>query len=109
MNKRLYKVMLLALCGLVGPAYLLGDYVLQWYTIDGGGETACTGGGYELSGTAGQPDASDGALTGGGYELTGGFWTPIPRGSPLIEPDAFDSEPIDEPVEPIDAEPLPAP
>jgi hypothetical protein len=30
------------------------------------------GGGYELAGTIGQPDA--GVLTGGGYTLGGGFW-----------------------------------
>lgn len=44
---------------------------LSWFTIDGGGATS-TGGGFELTGTIGQPDA--GILTGGGYELTGGFW-----------------------------------
>jgi len=49
-----------------------GGYDLTWNTVDGGGYTFSTGGGYALGGTVGQPDA--GALTGGGYTLTGGFW-----------------------------------
>lgn len=50
---------------------LSASYDLPWNTVDGGGEVS-TGGGYTLSGTAGQPDA--GILTGGGYTLGGGFW-----------------------------------
>ncbi len=49
-----------------------GGYDLTWNTIDGGGETFSTGGGYRLGGTVGQPDA--GLLAGGGYSLLGGFW-----------------------------------
>ena len=45
-------------------------YSIDWYSIDGGGGTS-SGGGFELTGTIGQPDA--GKLTGGGFELTGGF------------------------------------
>jgi hypothetical protein len=47
-------------------------YTLDWWTVDGGGGTFSTGGGYSLGGTAGQPDA--GVLAGGGYTLGGGFW-----------------------------------
>ncbi len=47
-------------------------YTLDWWTVDGGGATFSTGGGYSLGGTAGQPDA--GVLQGGGYTLGGGFW-----------------------------------
>jgi hypothetical protein len=51
-----------------------GDgYDLTWSTVDGGGYTFSTGGGYTLGGTVGQPDT--GALTGGGYTLSGGFWS----------------------------------
>jgi len=51
-----------------------GGYDLTWSTIDGGGATS-TGGGYELGGTIGQPDAQVPPLmSGGGFELTGGFW-----------------------------------
>mgnify|MGYP001575683705 CR=1 FL=1 len=49
-----------------------GTYTLSWWTVDGGGATFSTGGGYSLGGTAGQPDA--GLLSGGGYTLGGGFW-----------------------------------
>ncbi|MCS6923272.1 MAG: hypothetical protein NZM10_02725, partial [Fimbriimonadales bacterium] len=44
-----------------------------WWTIDGGGVTFAAGGGFNLGGTVGQPDASN-ALTGGSFNLTGGFW-----------------------------------
>jgi len=41
------------------------------YTIDaGGGDSAA--GAFEVTGTAGQPDA--GVMTGGSFELSGGFW-----------------------------------
>ncbi len=50
-------------------------YDLSWYTIDGGGATFSTGGGYSLGGTIGQPDA--GSLSGGSYQLTGGFWSSV--------------------------------
>lgn len=49
-----------------------GGYDLTWSSVDGGGWTFSTGGGYELGGTAGQPDA--GQLSGGQYTLGGGFW-----------------------------------
>jgi hypothetical protein len=51
-------------------------YVLDWFTIDGGGGQS-SGGDYVLTGTIGQPDA--GYLGGGNYELLGGFWV----GGPL--------------------------
>ena len=47
-------------------------YDLTWSTVDGGGWTFSTGGGYTLGGTIGQPDA--GVLEGGDYSLAGGFW-----------------------------------
>jgi hypothetical protein len=47
-------------------------YDLTGSSVDGGGYTFSTGGGYTLGGTIGQPDA--GALIGGGYTLGGGFW-----------------------------------
>ena len=55
-------------------------YTLSWWTVDGGGGTFSTGGGYSLGGTAGQPDA--GVLSGDGYTLGGGFW----RGGALALP-----------------------
>ena len=52
---------------------VLADFDLNWFTVDGGGEMWSTGGGLELSGTIGQPDAGA-AIVGAGFELTGGFW-----------------------------------
>jgi hypothetical protein len=49
-----------------------GGYDLTWNTVDGGGASFSTGGGYSLGGTAGQPDA--GLMQGGAYTLAGGFW-----------------------------------
>ena len=57
------------------------QFELSWYTIDGGGGRSSTGGGFDLAGTIGQPDAaSNPTLTGGTFELTGGFW-PLAGGS----------------------------
>ena len=67
----LTSALLLLLTGAV-LAQTGGGYDLTWSTIDGGGETFSTGGGYSLGGTMGQPDA--GLLTGGEYTLGGGFW-----------------------------------
>ncbi len=47
-------------------------YALTRWTVDGGGYTFSSGGGYTLGGTTGQPDA--GLLSGGSYTLGGGFW-----------------------------------
>ncbi|HMP83296.1 MAG TPA: hypothetical protein PKA41_11400 [Verrucomicrobiota bacterium] len=49
------------------------QYSIDWYTIDGGGGTS-TGGVYSVSGTIGQPDATQQPMTGGNYSLEGGFW-----------------------------------
>lgn len=54
-------------------------YDLTWNTVDGGGWTFSTGGGYMLGGTIGQPDA--GSLSGGGYTLNGGLWYGIFQGA----------------------------
>jgi len=47
-------------------------YAVDWWTVDGGGQTEPDGPGYTLSGTMGQPDAA--GWSGGGYTLSGGFW-----------------------------------
>jgi hypothetical protein len=47
------------------------DLLMNWWTVDGGGDMWTTGGDYELSGTIGQPDASEFVMTGGDFELTG--------------------------------------
>ncbi len=67
---------------------------LSWYTIDGGGATFSTGGGFELGGTIGQPDA--GTMTGGNFLLTGGFW-PAATGSAATATIVSANPPTDNP------------
>lgn len=55
-----------------------GQLTIDWSTVDGGGGTS-SGGGYQLRGTIGQPDASLVPHTGdlgnsSYYALSGGFW-----------------------------------
>lgn len=57
---------------------LADDLTIDWWTIDGGGVTWSTGGGFELGGTIGQADAGAVAMTGGDFELIGGFWAVPP-------------------------------
>ena len=66
---------LLLVFGITLPS-LAGGFAIDWHTIDGGGEQASSGGGFELAGTIGQHDASsfDVPMSGGGFELVGGFW-----------------------------------
>ncbi len=72
----------LAIAFIAGTAALAPSgpsFDLSWHTVDGGGGTS-TGGGFELTGTVGQPDAGV-VMTGGSFELIGGFWAgpaPIP-------------------------------
>ena len=81
--RRLYwrpRLILLALLVLVSVTLLIvapilaqtgGGYDLTWSSIDGGGGTSSSGG-YTLSGTIGQYDAS--LSSGGSYTFVGGFW-----------------------------------
>jgi len=73
MKKRWIVMFAVVLMVVVGTAMASsgGPYVLDWYTIDGGGGTS-SGGVYEISGTIGQPDA--GEMSGGDYAVSGGFW-----------------------------------
>jgi hypothetical protein len=74
-------------CGTTAFAQSGGGYDLTWSTVDCGGATFSAGGGYELGGTIGQPDA--GEQSGGLYGLTGGFWFGVvPIGFPC--PSAVD-------------------
>ncbi len=80
----------LALLAMVGGSF--AQYAIDWSTIDGGGGTSSAGG-YEVSGTIGQPDATAAhELTGGNYALTGGFWAvTLPGCSTFVAPD-FDRD-----------------
>jgi len=77
--------LLVGLSALAGPltdvtATPESGYLLDWWTVDGGGRTGSIGEGYTLSDTVGQPDAGlmgsgdDSTLPGTGYTLGGGFW-----------------------------------
>ena len=71
-------VVLFSACAL---AYAGEPFVIDWYSIDSGGIMFSDDGqpgGFELSGSIGQPDA--GVLTGAGFQLTGGFWFEQPPG-----------------------------
>lgn len=89
-NAMITGVMIVALLGaalswqlaLTANAQSGGGYDLSWSTVDGGGTTFATGGGYTLGATAGQAEA--GSLRGGKYVLLGGFWGYAPPDSYLI-------------------------
>lgn len=71
-STRLLVACLLVLICVPALAQSGGGYDLSWSTVDSGGYTFSSGGGYSLGGTAGQPDA--GLAVGGTYTLAGGFW-----------------------------------
>lgn len=57
-----------------GPA-ALAQFELVRSRVAGGGALASTGGGFEVSGTIGQPDAQlPPVMSGGGFSLSGGYW-----------------------------------
>jgi hypothetical protein len=64
-------ILLLLLSTLPVLAQSVGGYDLSWSTTDGGGGSS-SGGIFDLTGTAGQPDA--GVMSGGDFTLAGGFW-----------------------------------
>ena len=58
-----------------GAMTFSAGYDLSWWTVDGGGVTLNSNGGYTLGGTIGQPDAgSMGESPTSPYCLSGGFW-----------------------------------
>jgi hypothetical protein len=61
------------LLGVATVAAITG-YVLDWWSVDGGGGMNSTSGSYSLDGTIGQPDAGSSTSESGQYSLTGGFW-----------------------------------
>lgn len=94
--KRKHLLFLISVCSLCGglmaggrPALAQtgGGYDLTWNSIDGGGATFSSGGGYSLGATIGQADA--GAASGGGYALNGGFWAGVPPNYNAFVPIAF--------------------
>jgi hypothetical protein len=75
-----------------GDGAVMGQLAIPWFTIANGGATSADGG-YELSGTIGQADATAaGALTGGGYALTDGFWAVTGPACTTFAPADFDQD-----------------
>lgn len=73
----MHRGLFAALCVACVTASVRAQFQLDWYTIDGGGETFVTGGGFEVGGTIGQPDAGA-PMVGGDFEVIGGFWASPP-------------------------------
>jgi hypothetical protein len=63
---------------MLAGSLVASDFELSRWTVDDGGGVFTTGGEFELSGTAGQPDAA--TMAGGSFQLTGGFWFPLVAG-----------------------------
>jgi hypothetical protein len=54
---------------------VVGQFEINWATVDGGGAMSSSGGAFDLSGAIGQPDAqTPPVMNGGSFQLTGGFW-----------------------------------
>ena len=81
---RVRLILLLILSVISVPlVFAASDYRLDWWSVDGGGESS-SGGGNTVAGSAGQPDA--GEMYGGGYALSGGVWQAIPTATPTTTP-----------------------
>lgn len=92
MIRRGFRVRFLAVLLAAGTLSMtvLAEWNLDWSTIDGGGELEAEGGGWTLSGTIGQWDATaDAALSGGEWQLSGGFWSAGAQADDRIFSDRF--------------------
>jgi uncharacterized repeat protein (TIGR01451 family) len=69
-------------CGSARPA--AAQYSIDWHTVDGGGAMNTSGGTFEISGTAGQPDAGA-SLNGGNFTAVGGFWAIVVFAGPTAD------------------------
>jgi len=70
---------------LAGPSG--GDFEIINSSMDNGGGRS-SGGNFTLTGTIGQPDASEMVSSGGDFQLAGGFWARI---TDLIFKDGLES------------------
>ncbi len=99
MNGRIYPrpLRISVVASLLSVSLLVSaqEWSIDWWTVDGGGEIAVEGGGWTLSGTLGQWDASaQPSHSGGPWELTGGFWAVAAgAGSEEIFRDGFEDLP----------------
>jgi len=70
-----------------------GSFTVDWYTVDGGGATYLSGGGFTLGSTIGQVDAGP-VMNGGQFQLIGGFWAAQTSGSLVQCPADLDGDGI---------------
>lgn len=79
-------------CGSCGLAMAADTFSIPWFSINAGGTSAATGGGYTLRGTIAQPVA--GMSVGNGYTLDAGFWQTVPvvQAGPIFN-DSFEDSP----------------
>lgn len=64
---------MVTIIGVITTAALaIGNFQIDWWTIDNGGGTS-QGGDYAVSGSIGQPDTGP-RMSGGDYTVVGGFW-----------------------------------
>ena len=73
------------------------DRSLDWSTIDGGGEllSETADQQWQLSGTIGQPDATELIdLSGNGWTLTGGFWAVNIEQTDILFRDSYEGEDV---------------
>ena len=73
------------------------DFSVDWHTLDGGGEllSETADQTWQLSGTIGQPDATELIdLAGNGSTLTGGFWAVNIEETDLLFRDSYEGEDV---------------
>ena len=92
--RRLIPLLVLLVCGLLAGAVPAGppaggDFAVSKSTLDGGGG-ASAGGGFMLTGTIGQPDASAVSASAPEWQLNGGFWAGLGGLLDLIFKDGFE-------------------
>lgn len=78
-----------------GVSALAQDFSVDWHTIDGGGEVLAETADqtWQLSGTIGQPDATELIdLAGNGWTLTGGFWAVNIEQTDILFRDGYEGE-----------------
>jgi hypothetical protein len=78
LRRRGIRIFIALLVLLAAPALAQSVFDVNWWTTDGGGQSSSIGGGFELGGTIGQPDAGTTTSVGGSFQLVGGFWAAPP-------------------------------
>lgn len=91
---RIVPALLLALAS---HTLIAQDFSIDWHTVDGGGEllSETDDQTWQLSGTIGQPDATELIdLSGNGWTLTGGFWAVNIDQTDILFRDSYEGEDV---------------